>query len=75
MDWKRVGGALNPDLHSNSVGGSNQRRLPHISYTGQGHHQPTFNRQRKKVFLETQKTTAQLDGFVSPATVEGSKIE
>ena len=42
MDWKRVGGALNPDLRSNSVGGSNQGRLPHISYTGQGHQQPTF---------------------------------
>ena len=75
MDWKRVGGALNPDLHSNSVGGSNQGRLPHISYTGQGHHQPTFKRQRKKIFLETQKMTAQLGGFGSPAMVEGGNIE
>ena len=34
-----------------SVGGSNQGRLPHISYTAQGH-QPTFgiNLQRKKIF-------------------------
>ena len=34
-----------------SVGGSNQGRLPHISYTAQGH-QPTFgiNHQRKKIF-------------------------